>query len=758
MPGDNPLVPYNPPSPNSSDSREQRISVVRNIEIGEIDAFGQFRAVWDLIVKHQWFILAITVVLTALVAFYSFKMPPVYQAMSRVDVESEVPLLQSLNDLFKTGEADDAFLATQVSILQSDELAWDTIQKLGLGGAEKSGGKVVGIPPTMQTAAIRALQGHLRVERAKDTRMILVEYESSDPKQAADVVNTLVEDYKEYNLRTKYDASRQATGWMEQRLDEFRVKVEKSEQAMVDYERKNNIVSVSDKQTVAEARLDDLNRNLSMAQAERLSKESIYKMVAENEAQVGFIQSSALLTGLEAKEVDLKEQYSEAASRYGPTYPKAQALQDQLKDLDVLIARERKRAVENIRSQYQAAVQREKVLADAVSRQNTEVEKVNQLLIQHNLLKREFESNQQLYDSLLAHLKDANVSATLQATNIHVIDKAVPPSAPIRPDKMRNIMFALAGGLGLGVALALTREALDNSIKSAQEVEKLTDLPTLAIVPIAQIRATLAREASAHPKRLDPASHEWGIPPALTVVKKPGAPVSEAYRALRTSVLLSTGDRPPQVLLVTSSQPDEGKTVTALNLACTMAQKGSRVLLIDSDMRRPGIARALKLPRTEGLSGILGGAYEYGPELLVNIERVEGLFLLPCGPIPPNPAELLCSVRMEDLLKRVRKDFDHIILDSPPVLPITDATILSSLADGVIMIVECERTTRAALSRACRIIEHAGGRLIGTVLNKVDARRDGYYGYRYYHGYYSYKYKSYYEDGGGRSSGSTGHS
>ncbi len=285
---------------------------------------------------------------------------------------------------------------------------------------------------------------------------------------------------------------------MEQRLDELKVKVEKSEQAMVDYERQNNIVSVGEKQTVAEARLDDLNKSLSTAQAERLSKESIYKMVAENEAQVGFIQPSSLLNGLEAKEVELKEQYSEAVSQYGPTYPKALAVQDQLKDLDSLIARERKRAVENIRSEYQAAVQREKALSDAVAKQNNEVEKVNQLLIEHNLLKREFESNQTLYDSLLTHLKDANVSAGLRATNIHVIDRAVPPTAPIRPDKMRNIVFALAAGLGLGVALALTREALDNSIKSAQEIEKLTDLPTLAIVPIAQCTPR------ARPRRLAP--------------------------------------------------------------------------------------------------------------------------------------------------------------------------------------------------------------------------------------------------------------
>jgi len=598
----------------------------------------------------------------------------------------------------------------------------------------------------MQIAAVRAFQGNLRVQQVKDTRMILVEYESTDPQQAASVVNALVDNYVEYNFRTKYDASRQATGWMEQRLDELKVKVEKSEQAMVDYERHNDIVSVGDKQTVAEARLADLNHNLSQAQSERVSKESIYKMVAENEAQVGFIQSNTLLNGLEAKEVELKEQYSDAVSHYGPTYPKALAVQDQLKDLDALIVRERKRAVQNIRSEYQAAVQREKALTEAVAVQNSEVEKVNQLLIQHNLLNREFQSNQALYDNLLTHLKDANVSAGLRATNIHVIDRGVPSRTPIRPDKMRNIVFALAAGLGLGVALALTREALDNSIKSAQEIEKLTGLPTLAIVPITNVSGEIPHPALGPIKHLGESSAMTRSVAALSVIKKPGAPISESYRALRTSVLLSTADRPPQTLLVTSSQPGEGKTVTALNLALTMAQKGGRVLLVDADMRRPGIAKALHLSLDKGLSGILTGAYEFDTDLLVKIERAEGLSLLPSGPIPPNPAELLCSMKMDALVKQLRENYDHIIFDSPPVLPITDATILSSLVDGVLMVVECEMTTRAALSRACRVIEHSGGKIIGTVLNKVDVRRDGYYGYRYYHGYYTYTNKSYYAE------------
>jgi capsular exopolysaccharide synthesis family protein len=311
-------------------------------------------------------------------------------------------------------------------------------------------------------------------------------------------------------------------------------------------------------------------------------------------------------------------------------------------------------------------------------------------------------------------------------------------------------VFAVAAGLGLGIALALTREALDNSIKSAQEIEKLTDLPTLAIVPISHVNVELPRQSPRNVKRIPAGAKDSRAVAALAVIKKPGAPISEAYRALRTSILLSTADRPPQVLLVTSSQPNEGKTVTALNLSLTMAQKGGRVLLVDGDMRRPGIAKALRLTLTKGLSGILTGAYEYSHDLLYKIEGMSGLVLLPSGPIPPNPAELLCSMKMEGLINRLRKDFDHIIIDSPPVLPVTDATIVSSIVDGVVMIVECEMTTRAALSRACRVIEHAGGRILGTVLNKVDVRRDGYYGYRYYHGYYSYSNNTYYSSNNDR--------
>jgi len=710
-----------------------------------VDAFGQLRATWDILVKHQWLILSTATVLTVLVAVYSFRIKPVYQATGRLDIEAELPLLQSLNELFRTGEADDSFLATEVSILQSDNLNWQTIQELGLGATEKSAATIT---PAAKNALIASFRSRLKVERTKDTHMVLVSYESTDPHETALVVNTLIKNFVENNFQTKYNATRQATGWMEGQLDELKVKVEKAQQAMVDYERANNIANLGEKQTVAESRFEDLSKEFNQAQSDRLTKESLYKMVAANDAQVGFLAAgNGLLASLEAKEVDLKEQYSEALAQYGPTYPKALRLQDQMKDVDALIVRERKRMVENIRNEYLAAEQRQQFLAAALASQKGEVDKGSQFLIEYNLLKRELDSNQTLYDGLLQRLKDATVTAGLRATNIHTIDEAAIPSYPVRPNKLRNIEFALAAGLALGIALAFTQEALDNSIKNAQEMEKLTGLPTLAIIPMGTSSLVMGSGLLSSDNG-NGNGNSSRINVELSVLRKPGAAISEAYRALRTSVLLSTAEQPPRVVLVTSSQPGEGKTSTSLNLAATLAQKGSRVLLVDADMRRPGLSKALNMPVGRGLSGILTGAYEYDETLLKRAPGLDTLYLLSSGPRAPNPAELLCSIKMEKLVQILRQKFDHIIIDSPPILPITDATIISTLVDGVIMVVESDKTSRAALNRACRVMEHSGGRILGTVFNKVDTRRDGYYGYRYYHGYYTRSASYYHEDHG----------
>jgi succinoglycan biosynthesis transport protein ExoP len=720
------------------------------VDIERADSLAYLRANWDVLVKHRLLVVAIAFVLTALVTLYSFKTQPVYQATAVVEVDAEVPFIQTLNDLFRNGSGDDStFLSTQVGVLQSGTLAWQTIQQLDLGKLPEFGGaaarqsEVIGTPDSARIALVRAFKSRLRVQNRKDTRILEVSFESNSPSVAASTVNALIHNYIEYNISTKYDATRQATGWMERQLEELKVKVEKSQQALVDYERQNNMVNIGDKQSVADSRLQDLTKDLTAAQIERLQKESLYSVVRSDDSQMGFLAGpGSVLANLQSKEVELSEQYADAVTHYGPNYPAVVRLAERLKQLDSLIGTARKRAVEGVRRDYGAAQARERLLERAVTEGKTEVGRMNQLSIQYNLLKREFETNQQLYQSLLERLKDANVSAGLRATNIHLIDKADAPNGPIRPNKTRNVGFGLAAGLILGIALAFAREAVDNTVKGAWEVEKLVSAPALAIIPMS---GTVRRRPSYRFPflRKSPGQRVNNNRfVELAVMTDPNSAVAEAFRTLRTSILLSTAERPPQILLVTSAQPNEGKTSTTTNLAFTLAQKGSRVLMVDTDLRRPGIAKLLGLSSGKGLSSVLTGASEVR-DAVVRVEDFPNLWVMTSGPLPPNPAELLCSPRMESVLREMREDYDHVVLDSPPVLPITDATILSNMVDGVIMVVESEGTTRAALARAWNVIELSGGKLLGAVLNKVDARRDGYYGHYYYYGYYSNRYGKY---------------
>jgi capsular exopolysaccharide synthesis family protein len=520
---------------------------------------------------------------------------------------------------------------------------------------------------------------------------------------------------------------------MEGQLDELKAKVEKSQQAMVDYERQNVIVNIGDKQSVVEQRLAALSNDLTNAQSERMQKESLYDLVNSNQSQAAFTTQSEMLGRLDDKYAELREEYVDAVGQYGPNFPKVKRLRDQLNEVQSIMERERKRVVLRIRNDYMAALGRERLLSAAVAQEKVEVGKLNQLLIEHNILKREFDTNQQLYDSLLQRLKDATVSAGLRATNIHLVDSALVPTAPVRPRIMYNIAVGLLMGLILGVTLAFIQESLDTSVKSAEELERLIAAPALAVIPLA--RASWRRMGGDK-------SHSQNGSVESIVLRHPTSSLAEAYRTLRTSILLSSAPRPPQAVLVTSAQPREGKTSTSLNLAFGLAQRGVPVVIVDADLRRPGISRALTLSHNgAGLSSLLSGAHRLD-EVLRQVEAAPNLWVLPAGPEAPNPADLFSSPTMENLLRELRARFEHVVVDTAPLLLVTDATILSRLVDGVVLVVESGVTARRALVRAHKILESAGARILGSVLNKWDARDEGYYsGYGSY--YYAYD-RSYY--------------
>jgi capsular exopolysaccharide synthesis family protein len=513
----------------------------------------------------------------------------------------------------------------------------------------------------------------------------------------------------------------------------LKAKVEKSQQAMFDYERQNVIVNIGDKQSVVEQRLAALSTDLTSAQSERMQKESLYDLVHSNQSQAALTTQNEILGHLDEKQADLREEYVDALGQYGPNFPKVKRLRDQLNEVQSIMERERKRAELRIRNDYLAALGREKLLSAAVANEKAEVGKLNQLLIEHNMLKREFETNQQLYETLLQHLKDATVSAGLRATNIHLVDPALIPLGPVRPKIMYDITVGLLSGLVLGVTLAFILESLDTSVKSAEELERLIAAPALAVIPLARSSWLRMGGDRGRPKNGSVES---------IVLKHPSSTLAESYRTLRTAILLSTAPRPPQAMLVTSAQPREGKTSTSLNLALGLAQRGVPVVIVDADLRRPGISRALALSENgSGLSSLLSGGHSLD-EVLRQFEAVPNLWVLPSGPEAPNPADLFASPTMENLMHELRGRFDYVVLDTAPLLLVTDATILSRLVDGVVLVVESGVTARRALVRAHRILESAGGRILGTVLNKWDARDEGYYsGYGSY--YYAYD-RSYY--------------
>jgi capsular exopolysaccharide synthesis family protein len=695
--------------------------------------------------KHRWMILTVVVVMTTIVTVATMRMQPVYQASSRLEINGEMPDLSSLRDLFTIIPTDEEFLQTQVRILQSDDLAMQTIRALRLHERKEFSVRAANaqsnapFTPTEEVQLIGMFRGGLNVALVRSSRLVEVKYESSDPKLAADVVNALGDVYIENNFRKKYESTVQASDWMAGQLRELRQKMEKSHEALVGYERANQIFSLSEGQNVTIQKLGELSHELTLAQSERFARESNWRLVQTRKLEdLPAIAQNEFAQNLQQRLAQLKDQYAETRATFGPKYPRVHQLEKQMEEVESQLNGERQRVANRIESEYQVAMQREKLLRQAVDAQKAEANVMNAKLVEYNLLKREYETNQQLYENLLQRLKEAGVSAGLRSNNVHVVDRARPPLSPIRPRRTLNVLVSLLVGFVLGCVLALFNEYLDNSVKTPEEVEQLVSLPALGIIP------SVASISSRTGQRALPGPEAKGSTSDLATMVEPHSVVSEAYRALRTSILLSTSKHPPQVILITSGQPREGKTTTALNLAITLAQRGDRVVLIDSDLRRPRVHRAFQMSNQLGLSSYLAGATPI-EQLPRQVARIPNLFVITAGPTPPNPAELLSSEPITALFEELRRQFDFVVLDSPPAITVADAMILAAHADGVILVAHGGVTTRESLRHARKLLGSSNARMIGVVLNNVDLRSADYkYYYSYYYGdYYRHMVEGY---------------
>jgi capsular exopolysaccharide synthesis family protein len=504
--------------------------------------------------------------------------------------------------------------------------------------------------------------------------------------------------------------------------------------------------TVDEKQNITTQKLSEIDKELTSAQSDRIKKQADFQMATSgNVDSVPAIRESSQITSLTTKQSELRQQYIADLARFGPNWPSVKTEQDQIKNLDQLVQNEKKNIIGRIEQEYHTAAQRESLLTDALNKQKTEANAMAEKLVQYNILTRDAESNKQLYDGLSQKLKEAGISAGLHPSNIRVIDPAMVPSVPSRPNRARNILMAFLVGLVGGLGLAFLREYMDNTVKTPDDIERLAKLPSLAVVP--SFGALDGGKRSRMSRLLNSASANGkDMNVELVSYSMPQSQVSEAFRSLRTSLLLSQAEHPPQVILVTSALPREGKTTAAVNLAVTLAQLGDRTLLIDADLRKPGVTRALSLPEGKyaGLSSYLAGVSSMD---LVTVPHpvIPNLCVVPTGPIPPNPADLLSSARMHQGINDLRSEYKFIVVDSPPVMAATDAVILSVLVDGVLLVVRSGETPKEAFTRTRDLLTGVKCRMLGVLLNAVDSSApDYYYSYRYYpysYGGYSHEEK-----------------
>lgn len=711
-----------------------------------------------VLIKRKWIVLACAVGIFAAVAIASLRQTPVYEAVGRIAVNKSDSNLVTFKDSVPVMDYyDPTDLDTEVRILQSDLLALQVIRQLNLDKRSDSDQAALKQPNLVAdplqndskrtTALLGGFKGNLKVSLIPNTRIIELHYRSTDPTLAANAVNTLAATYVEQNFKTKFESTMQASDWLSKQLVDLQMKVETSQEKLVRYQKEHEIFGVDEKQNIITQKLDELNKELTAAESDRMEKEAVYRMtqggdpdaiasaVAVDPASgLASTGSSPLLDKLHQQQADLKIQIAELSTQFGPSYPKLAQLNNQSKEIDRQIQVETHKAVDHLRGQYNTAIQRETMLREALEKQKQEANRLNENAIDYTLLKRDVDSNRQLYEGLLEKLKEAGVTAGLRSNNFRILDPARPPGAPIEPNIPRNLAFALVLGLTSGVGLAFLLEGMDNTVRTTEQAQIISALPSLGMIPLGS-KSTNSGPGS---KRLALTSSREVF--ELVTQVRPQSQMAESYRALRTSLLLSNLGAPPKVIMVTSARPQEGKTTTAINSAIVLAQKGVRVLLVDADLRRPSVHKTLGMGPRSGLSNVLTGNTTLEQAITVS-PILPNLFILPAGSPPPNPAELLASANMRDVLAELREQFDHVVIDTPPTLSVTDAVVLSPRMDAIILVIRSGQTTKQALRRARDILMQVNAHVTGVLLNAVDLTSPDYYYYYEYQGKYSHYYQ-----------------
>ena len=729
-----------------------------------LDEQIDLREYLSVLIKRRWTIIAISTVVILTAAVHTLTSTPIFRATARIVIEKENPNLVSIQEVMAMDAGGTDYYQTQYKIIESRTVAREVIRRLDLANSleffpkpkediisnvKRRLGDTIGSwkdwiksllvtdAPIAETEAendgssidsglVSAFIGRIHVSPIRNSRLVDVSLEAMDPVLSARMANGLVVAYIDQNLETKLLAAKDAVKWLSDRIEEERKKVANAENALLRYKEENRIITdfSSDTEQITAQKLASLNEQVVAAESRRVEAETRYEQaLAVGDSpdlldSIPEVLSNDLVKEIKKMEINLYNRMSELSKKYGRNHPKMIAIESELAELKKRKAVQASKVVRSLRNEYKLAVAREESLKSALAQQKAESLELNKKAVQYGVLKRNAESAKNIYDLLIKRFRETSLTEEMRTGNIRIIDRAEIPKAPVKPKKRQNILLAAILGLALGVGMAFLLEYLDNTIKLPEEIRRHLDIPFLGLVPAIDF---------------DPA--RAGLNGELISIHSPRSTASESFRGIRTGILFSSADDPPRVLLITSAVPAEGKTICAANLAVIMAQAGSRVLLLDCDMRRPRIHRLFGISRDAGMSSALIGESRLREAIVSTV--INNLDILPVGQIPPNPSELLGSKKMMQIIADTLKEgYERIIIDSPPVVAVTDAVVLSSISDGTLLIVRAGETPRQMMQNAVQQLKSVNANILGAVLNGIRAGRDNYY-YKYY--YYDYE-------------------
>lgn len=707
-----------------------------------------------------------------------FITPPMYKATTTIQIDrrtlsvganSDTPWVENWFNM--------EFYPTQYTLLQSRGLAERVVTDLRLyddpvfnpGAASLRGRRKSGGTPELDQAQLGGygsrLLGGLEISPIKNTQLVEIRFRSSSPELAARIANGVADSFIDWGIEDRSTSAGKASSFLGKQIEELKQEIADKEQTLQGYQRRSDIVASDPENSPTLQQLQGLNKDYVGAVSARIEKEAAYNQSLSSPPETLADSLSGGLVSTQRHDLlTLEQDYNALRAKYKADMPQVVEAKNKLTDarkrLDDLVAENVQQARRAARSEFERAKAQETALRAELNRARNETIDMGSATVQYNALNMEVETQRQLLDQMLKRQSETSVTARLQATresNVRVVDRALVPGAPFAPSMRRDVGMALGLGLFLGIGLIFLLEYLDRSLKTADEAERVLGLPVLAVIPDVLERSSRYGYGTAYSyrrkrKRTGPDGIKLGKRGAAKEKEKPvGDPlkeiellpqtkprhsISEAYRSLRTALLLSSAEK-LQVVALTSAHSGEGKTATAANLAVVMAQLGRQVLLIDADLRKPRMHRVFNLSNREGLVHCLTGGQPL--EQLIQPTGVNGLFLLPSGTIPPNPSELLASDRMRELLQIAQRRFDLVIVDTPPLLAVTDAAVLGSMVDGVVLCLHAGRVQRGEARASSDRLRVSGARVLGTVLNRYVAGKGGddkhYYYYYQYHAY-----------------------